>query len=55
MSTSSDDEMVEFVDNYVHCAMPSKLEDEELNEIVSSVQQHSKRHSKSFKKGTVSV
>ncbi|XP_071788473.1 uncharacterized protein [Asterias amurensis] len=50
LNTDSDDKVAEFVDKYVSCALPSKQSDEELNEIVSSVQQHSKRHSKSCKK-----
>ena len=50
LSSNSDDEVTDFVDKYVSCVLPSKEEYEELNEIVSSVQQHSKRHSKSCKK-----
>ncbi len=50
LSTSIDNEVAEFVDKYVSCALPSKQSDEELNDIVTSVQQHSKRHSKSCKK-----
>ncbi|XP_056598318.1 uncharacterized protein LOC130416992 [Triplophysa dalaica] len=47
-----DKDVVAFVDQYVTCEMPS--EEDELYEIVSSVQQHSKRHSKTCrKKGTV--
>jgi len=40
--------VVEFVDKYVTCEIPA--EDSILHEIVTSVQQHSKRHSKSCKK-----
>ncbi|XP_035813472.2 uncharacterized protein LOC118471686 [Amphiprion ocellaris] len=45
---NTDTEVIEFIDQYVTCKLPS--EDEELLEIVKSVQQHSKRHSKSCKK-----
>ena len=49
---NTDAEVVEFVDKYVTCEIPA--EDETLLEIVTSVQQHSKRHSKLCrKKGTV--
>ncbi|XP_034553964.1 uncharacterized protein LOC117823040 isoform X1 [Notolabrus celidotus] len=44
----SDEEVVAFIDKYVTCELPS--EDEELLDIVKSVQQHSKRHSKTCKK-----
>ena len=40
----------DFIDQYVTCKLPFKSDDPELNEIVSSVQQHSKNHSKSCKK-----
>ena len=50
LNADSDDKVAEFVDKYVSCALPSKQDDEELMEIVGSVQQHSKRHSKSCKK-----
>ncbi|MGL5598111.1 MAG: hypothetical protein ACRDDA_08355, partial [Aeromonas sp.] len=40
-----DDEVFAFVDQYVSCEMPSE-HDTEMYEIVSSVQQHSKRHLK---------
>ncbi|XP_073681681.1 uncharacterized protein [Garra rufa] len=47
-----DDEVVAFVDQYVTCEMPSEQQ-QEMHEIVSSVQQHSKRHAKTCrKKGT---
>ena len=39
-----------FIDQYVTCKLPSKSDDSELHDIVSSVQQHSKNHSKSCKK-----
>jgi len=48
-----DDEVIAFVDQYVTCEMPPEQQ-EEMHEIVSTVQQHSKRHSKTCKKkGTV--
>ena len=40
----------DFIDRYVTCKLPSKSGDSELHDIVSSVQQHSKNHSKSCKK-----
>ena len=40
----------DFIDQYVTCKLPSKSDDSELHDIVSSVQQHSKNHSKSCKK-----
>ncbi|XP_052403776.1 uncharacterized protein LOC127950661 [Carassius gibelio] len=47
-----DDEVVAFVDRYVTCEMPPE-EETEMHEIVSTVQQHSKRHAKTCrKKGT---
>ena len=49
---NTDEEVVAFVDKYVTCDLPTQ--DETLLEIVTSVQTHSKRHSKSCrKKGTV--
>ncbi|XP_061601162.1 uncharacterized protein LOC133463585 [Cololabis saira] len=45
---NTDEEVVEFIDKYVTCELPSQ--DETLLDIVTSVQQHSKRHSKSCKK-----
>ncbi|XP_062589569.1 uncharacterized protein LOC134251199, partial [Saccostrea cucullata] len=51
---NSDSEVVEFIDRYVTCEVPDEQEDQELHDIVMSVQQHSKNHSKSCKKkGTV--
>ncbi|XP_071142082.1 uncharacterized protein [Mytilus edulis] len=49
-----DDQTVcDFVDQYVSCQLPDKTVDPELHAMVSSVQQHSKNHSKScHKKGT---
>ncbi|KAK6165196.1 hypothetical protein SNE40_023581 [Patella caerulea] len=45
-----DSKVVEFVDKYITCKMPNISDDPELHEIVSSVQTHSKKHSKSCKK-----
>ena len=46
---NSDAEVIDFIDRYVTCQLPS--EDQGLLDTVTSVQQHSKRHSKSCKKG----
>ncbi|XP_063436424.1 uncharacterized protein LOC134717858 [Mytilus trossulus] len=49
-----DDIVTEFVDKYITCKLPLETEDSELKDIVTTVQQHSKNHSKSCrKKGTV--
>ncbi|XP_077364609.1 uncharacterized protein LOC144009028 isoform X1 [Festucalex cinctus] len=45
---NTDDEVCEFIDKYVTCELPS--EDEALLDIVTSVQEHSKQHTKSCKK-----
>ncbi|XP_053179094.1 uncharacterized protein LOC128362380 [Scomber japonicus] len=45
---NTDEEVVEFIDKYVTCELPAQ--DETLLDIVTSVQQHSKRHSKTCKK-----
>uniref|UniRef100_A0AAX7UK93 ATP-dependent DNA helicase n=1 Tax=Astatotilapia calliptera TaxID=8154 RepID=A0AAX7UK93_ASTCA len=45
---NTDEEVIQFIDEYVTCELPSQ--DETLLDIVSSVQQHSKRHSKTCKK-----
>ncbi len=48
----TDDEVVAFVDRYVTCEIPPE-DERDMHEIVSSVQQHSKRHAKTCrKKGT---
>ncbi|XP_069138832.1 uncharacterized protein [Argopecten irradians] len=49
LDKDDDVDIVEFVDKYISCAIPSEHESE-MHEIVTSVQQHSKRHSKSCKK-----
>ena len=50
LSDDGCDAVCDFIDQYVTCKLPSKADDSELYEIVSSVQQHSKNHSKSCKK-----
>ncbi|XP_069122503.1 uncharacterized protein [Argopecten irradians] len=50
LDKDDDADIVDFVNRYVTCRMPSDSETD-LHEIVTSVQQHSKRHSKSCKKG----
>ncbi|XP_058478094.1 uncharacterized protein LOC131449268 [Solea solea] len=45
---NTDKEVVDFIDRYVTCELPS--DDDSLLDIVSSVQMHSKRHSKTCKK-----
>ena len=50
LSDNDDDKVVQFIDRYVSCKLPAKEDDEELNEIISNVQMHSRRHSKSCKK-----
>ncbi|XP_048256969.1 uncharacterized protein LOC125382713 [Haliotis rufescens] len=46
----NDESVTSFIDKYVTCDMPSVENDEELFDIVNSVQKHSKRHSKTCKK-----
>uniref|UniRef100_A0A9J8ADG0 ATP-dependent DNA helicase n=1 Tax=Cyprinus carpio carpio TaxID=630221 RepID=A0A9J8ADG0_CYPCA len=45
---NSDEEVVKFIDKYVTCEVP--CENDELQSVVTSVQCHSKRHSKTCKK-----
>ncbi len=45
----SDDAIVQFIDKYVTCELPPE-DDVELHEIVSNVQIHTKRHTKSCRK-----
>ncbi|XP_006824386.2 uncharacterized protein LOC100379079 [Saccoglossus kowalevskii] len=47
---NEDIEVTEFVDKYITCGIPSEESDDELFEIVNSVQKHSMRHSKSCRK-----
>ncbi|XP_071145215.1 uncharacterized protein [Mytilus edulis] len=50
IDTDDDKTVCDFVDKYVSCQIPDKTVDPELHSIVTSVQQHSKNHSKSCKK-----
>ncbi|VDI36704.1 Hypothetical predicted protein [Mytilus galloprovincialis] len=50
LDEDDDQTVCDFVDRFVTCQMPDDTVDPELYEIVSSVQQHSKNHSKSCKK-----
>ncbi|XP_041467172.1 uncharacterized protein LOC121417516 [Lytechinus variegatus] len=53
LGIDKDVDVVQFIDKYISCKKPDEETDPELYEIVSSVQQHSKKHSKSCrKKGT---
>ena len=53
LGIDKDEDVVQFIDKYISCLTPNEEEDPELHEIVRSVQQHSKKHSKSCrKKGT---
>ncbi|XP_042601481.1 uncharacterized protein LOC122140744 [Cyprinus carpio] len=45
---NTDEEVIQFIDKYVTCELPSQ--DDSLLDTVTSVQQHSKRHSKTCKK-----
>ncbi|XP_002733238.1 uncharacterized protein LOC100378309, partial [Saccoglossus kowalevskii] len=45
-----DHKVTEFVDKYISCEIPSSEQDEELFDIVNSVQKHSMRHSKTCRK-----
>lgn len=48
IGVNTDEEVIEFVNKYTSCKLPS---DPVLLEKVTSMQQHSKRHSKTCKKG----
>ena len=50
-SSSPNKEFINYVDRYVSCSLPDQEKDPELHELVTSVQLHSKNHSKSCKKG----
>ncbi|XP_065942854.1 uncharacterized protein [Magallana gigas] len=53
LDENGEEEVCNFIDKYVSCAIPSDYEDLELKDTVLAVQQHSKKHSKSCrKKGT---
>ena len=45
-----EDEVIEFIDKYISCEIPPES-DEQLHEIVTSVQTHTKNHTKSCRKG----
>ncbi len=50
---SSDEEHIRFIEKAISCSLPDEKEDPQLHEIVTSVQQHSKNHSKTcFKNRT---
>ena len=49
-SEDPEDEVIEFIDKYISCEVPPES-DTELHEIVTSVQTHSKNHTKSCRKG----
>ncbi|XP_052680033.1 uncharacterized protein LOC128160727 [Crassostrea angulata] len=48
---SPDSEVTAFIDKYISCQIPNEEENKELFDIVSSVQLHSKAHTKTCKKG----
>lgn len=50
---SLDSTIYGFIDKYISCKMPDPKTDPELHKIVSEVQVHSRKHSKSCKKGNV--
>ncbi|XP_047213329.1 uncharacterized protein LOC124863125 [Girardinichthys multiradiatus] len=47
------DQVINFIDRYISCQLPDETTDPELHKIVTEVQMHSKKHSKSCKKGNV--
>merc|ERR1711911_56725 len=47
---NSEEEVTDFLDKYISVELPPET-DQELHEIVSNVQMHSKRHTKSCRKG----
>ena len=49
LDENTDDEVTEFVDQYISCESPPET-DSELHEIVNSVQVHTKKHTKSCRK-----
>ncbi|KAK7886520.1 hypothetical protein WMY93_026141 [Mugilogobius chulae] len=50
VGVNTDEEVTAFVDKYVTCETPT--DDDDLFELVTSVQTHSKRHSKTCRKGS---
>ncbi|XP_053406580.1 uncharacterized protein LOC128559306 [Mercenaria mercenaria] len=51
-NTSNNEDFINYIDKYITCNIPDQQSDPELFEIVTSVQMHSKRHSKSCRKGS---
>ena len=49
LNENSEEEVLEFVDKYITCEIPPES-DTELHDIVTSVQMHSKRHTRSCRK-----
>ncbi|XP_026084957.1 uncharacterized protein LOC113060278 [Carassius auratus] len=49
----SDQVVCDFIDRYITCQLPDPTTDPELHQIVTEVQLHSRKHSKSCKKGNV--
>ncbi|RXN36713.1 replicase helicase endonuclease [Labeo rohita] len=49
----SDQEVCDFIDRYITCHLPDPTSDPELHKIVTEVQLHSRKHSKSCKKGNM--
>lgn len=47
LGVNTDQEVCDFIDQYVTCEMPNRDTDPELHDIISTVQVHSKTHSKS--------
>ncbi|XP_035989961.1 uncharacterized protein LOC118561833 isoform X1 [Fundulus heteroclitus] len=47
------DGVINFIDRYICCQLPDETADPELHKIVKEVQMHSRKHSKSCKKGNV--
>nr|XP_055049553.1 uncharacterized protein LOC129435076 [Misgurnus anguillicaudatus]XP_055049554.1 uncharacterized protein LOC129435076 [Misgurnus anguillicaudatus] len=51
--SDSDEVVCGFIDRYITCRLPDSTTDPELHQIVTEVQLHSRKHSKSCKKGNV--
>ena len=51
LNEDDDETVVAFVDRYISTELPDQEQDPELHEIVTSVQAHRRKHSKSCKKG----
>ena len=50
VDVNTDKEVVDFIDKYITCSLPNEDGDPELHEIVTNVQIHSSKHSKSCRK-----